>query len=33
MGRFLFPKPGRDEMMRKLDQRLSLFYRSVLRAP
>jgi AcrR family transcriptional regulator len=34
MGRFLFPNPQpREEMLRKLDQRLSLFYRSVLREP
>lgn len=32
--RFLFPdlQPSRDEAMRQLDQRLDLFYRSVLRA-
>jgi TetR/AcrR family transcriptional repressor of mexJK operon len=33
MARFLFARPGPDEMMRSLEQRLSLFYRSVLRAP
>jgi hypothetical protein len=34
MARFMFPQPqqSRDEMLRQLEQRLALFYRSVLRA-
>jgi AcrR family transcriptional regulator len=34
MARFMFPQPQqpRDEMLRQLEQRLALFYRSVLRA-
>jgi AcrR family transcriptional regulator len=33
MARFMFPQPTRDEMLRQLEQRMTLFYRSVLRAP